>query len=53
MCGRRDTCHNGAIIFIDADRNGAREDGEAVLRVLPALPRGSCATGDRFAASAT
>ena len=40
-CGPRDTWHNGAIIFVDSNRNGRRENGEIVLRALPALPLGS------------
>jgi type IV fimbrial biogenesis protein FimT len=40
-CGPRDTWHNGAIIFVDNDRNGRRGNAETVLRTLPALPAGS------------
>jgi len=40
-CGPRDTWHTGAIVFIDRDRNGRRENDEALLRVLPALAPGS------------
>lgn len=40
-CGPRDTWHNGAIIFVDSDRNGGRQNDETVLRTLPALARGS------------
>jgi type IV fimbrial biogenesis protein FimT len=41
MCGPRDTWHSGAVIFVDSDRNGRRDDDETVLRTLPALPPGS------------
>jgi type IV fimbrial biogenesis protein FimT len=40
-CGPRDTWHNGAMVFVDNDRDGRRGAGEVVLRVLPALPEGS------------
>src|SRR5262245_41566326 len=34
-CGPRDTWHLGTLIFADANRNGRRDPGEEVLRVLP------------------
>ena len=39
-CGRRDTWHEGAMIFLDADADGRRDAGEAVVRRLPPLPEG-------------
>ena len=39
-CGRRDTWHEGAMIFLDADADGRRDAGEPVVRRLPPLPEG-------------
>ena len=37
VCGPRDTWHEGAMIFLDANSNGVRDDGEDILRRLPTL----------------
>jgi type IV fimbrial biogenesis protein FimT len=34
-CGARDTWHAGTLIFVDRNRNGARDANETVLRWLP------------------
>lgn len=35
-CGRRDSWHDGALIFLDANANGTREPGEEIVsRVAP------------------
>ena len=39
-CGRRDTWHDGAIVFLDLNGDGARDTDEEVLQVLPPLPEG-------------
>lgn len=39
-CGRRDTWHDGAMIFLDADADGRRDAGEVIVRRLPPLPKG-------------
>ncbi|MCY3837220.1 MAG: GspH/FimT family protein [Gammaproteobacteria bacterium] len=36
-CGRRDSWHEGAMVFLDANANGVRDAGEAVLQRLPPL----------------
>lgn len=37
VCGRRDSWHEGAMVFLDANANGARDDGEEILQRLPPL----------------
>ena len=37
VCGRRDTWHEGAMVFLDANANGTRDDGEDLLLRLPPL----------------
>ena len=39
-CGRRDSWHEGALVFIDSDGNGRLDAGEEIARRLPPLPRG-------------
>ncbi len=39
-CGRRDTWHEGAMIFMDANDNGDRDAGEEIARRLPPLAAG-------------
>ena len=39
-CGRRDSWHDGAIIFLDADADGRLDAGDEVVRRLPPLPGG-------------
>ena len=36
-CGRRDSWHEGAMVFLDANANGARDSGEEILQRLPPL----------------
>lgn len=36
-CGRRDTWHEGAMVFLDANADGARDSGEEILQRLPPL----------------
>ena len=42
-CGRRNTWHNGALVFLDENANGRFDGGDALLRRLPPLGE-----GDRF-----
>lgn len=37
VCGRRDSWHEGAMVFLDANANGAREADEEILQRLPPL----------------
>ena len=37
VCGRRDSWHDGAMVFLDANANGDRDTGEEVLQRLPPL----------------
>lgn len=37
VCGRRDSWHEGAMVFLDANANGDRDADEEVLRRLPRL----------------
>ena len=39
-CGRRDSWHEGALIFLDGNNNGRVDAGEAIARRLPPLPDG-------------
>ena len=39
-CGRRDSWHEGALIFLDNNGNGRLDGGEEIARRLPPLPRG-------------
>ena len=39
-CGRRDSWHEGAMVFLDRNGNGRREAGEAIEARLPPLPAG-------------
>lgn len=39
-CGRRDSWHEGALVFLDANADGRLDAGDAVARRLPPLPRG-------------
>lgn len=39
-CGRRDTWHEGATVFVDGNANGDRDRDEEVLQRLPPLPDG-------------
>ena len=39
-CGRRDTWHVGALVFLDVDANGRLDAGEPIVRRLPPLPGG-------------
>jgi type IV fimbrial biogenesis protein FimT len=38
QCGVRDTWHAGALVFLDRNRNGTRDEGDTLLRVLPSIP---------------
>lgn len=40
--------HQGWLVFHDANNNAARDDGEALIQVRPALPGGIRLTGNRF-----
>ena len=40
LCGARDTWHEGAMIFLDANANGSREPGEEIVQRLTGLPEG-------------
>ena len=42
-CGRRNTWHNGALVFLDRNANGRFDGSDALLRRLPRLQ-----AGDRF-----
>ena len=42
-CGRRNTWHNGALVFLDENANGRFDGGDMLLRRLPPLGE-----GDRF-----
>ena len=42
-CGRRNTWHNGALVFLDRDANGRFDGSDVVLRRMPPLRE-----GDRF-----
>ena len=37
VCGRRDSWHQGAMVFLDANANGDRDAGEEILHRLPRL----------------
>ena len=37
VCGRRDSWHEGAMVFLDANANGVRDAGEEILQRLPPL----------------
>ena len=39
-CGRRDSWHEGALVFLDGNGNGRVDAGEEIVRRLPPLPRG-------------
>ena len=39
-CGRRDTWHDGALVFLDANGNARRDPGEAILHRMAPLPAG-------------
>ena len=39
-CGRRDSWHEGATVFLDGNANGVRDRGEEVLQRLQPLPQG-------------
>ena len=39
-CGRRDSWHEGALVFVDGNGNGRLDAGEEIARQLPPLPRG-------------
>lgn len=39
-CGRRDSWHEGALIFLDGDNNGRVDAADEIVRRLPPLPRG-------------
>ena len=47
-CGHRDSWHEGAIIFLDANANGLRETAEPVAHRLPPLPTGYRVTWRSF-----
>lgn len=36
-CGRRDSWHEGAMVFLDTNANGVRDDGEEILQRFPPL----------------
>jgi type IV fimbrial biogenesis protein FimT len=40
ICQGRDQWHHGALVFIDADRNGRIDEGERVVATLPPLQPG-------------
>lgn len=40
QCGRRDSWHDGAMVFVDTNANGNREADEPVLHRLAPLPDG-------------
>ena len=40
QCGRRDSWHDGAMVFVDTNANGNRETDEPVLHRLAPLPDG-------------
>ncbi len=42
-CGRRNTWHNGALVFLDRDANGRFDGSDVLLRRMPPLR-----DGDRF-----
>ena len=42
-CGRRNTWHNGALVFLDSNANGRFDDEDELLRRIPRLRQ-----GDRF-----
>ena len=42
-CGRRNTWHNGALVFLDRDANGRFDGSDVLLRRMPPLRE-----GDRF-----
>ena len=42
-CGRRNTWHNGALVFLDRNANGRFDGSDALLRRMPRLRE-----GDRF-----
>ena len=42
-CGRRNTWHNGALVFLDRNANGRFDGSDALLRRMPRLQE-----GDRF-----
>ena len=37
VCGRRDSWHEGAMVFLDTNANGTRDGGEDILQRLPPL----------------
>lgn len=37
LCGRRDSWHEGAMVFLDSNANGVRDNGEEILQRLPPL----------------
>ena len=39
-CGRRDTWHEGALVFLDDNSNGSREAGEEIVARIPPLAAG-------------
>lgn len=39
-CGKRDSWHEGALIFLDDNGNGRVDAGEEIARRMPPLPRG-------------
>ena len=40
QCGRRDTWHAGAIVFLDRNANGRIDGRDAILRQLPGITHG-------------
>ncbi len=40
VCGKRDTWHEGAMVFLDRNANGSRDNDEELLLQLPPLPEG-------------
>jgi type IV fimbrial biogenesis protein FimT len=40
VCLGRDQWHHGALVFIDSDRNGRRDEGERLVGALPGLRPG-------------
>ena len=47
-CGRRNSWHEGALVFLDDNGNGAREAGEAIVSRLAPLPAGYRVTWRSF-----
>ena len=47
-CGRRNSWHEGALVFLDGNANGRRETGEEIISRLPPLPAGYRVTWRSF-----